>query len=79
VSDGELPSCHVQCTHNRDSTKCLEVIPVTIIRITKKQIEEANKARDAALKEDQDFRLHEEQRQRLTREADAARVMEHQP
>lgn len=52
---------------------------MTIIRITKKQIEEANKARDAALKEDQDFRLHEEQRQRLTREADAARVMEHQP
>lgn len=52
---------------------------MTIIRITKKQIEEANKAREAALKEDQDFRLHDEQRQRLARQADAAREMEHQP
>ena len=51
---------------------------MTIIRITKKQIEEANKARDTALEEDEDFRLHEEQRQRLSREADAAREMEHQ-
>jgi hypothetical protein len=52
---------------------------MTIIRITKKQIEEANKARDAALEEDQDFRLHDEHRQRLAREADAAREMEQQP
>jgi hypothetical protein len=52
---------------------------VTIIRITKKQIEEANKAREAALKEDQDFRLHDEQRQRLAREADAARDTEQTP
>ena len=34
-----------------------------IIRVTKKQIEAANKAREAALKKDGDFRLHEEQRQ----------------
>ncbi|MFN2601520.1 MAG: hypothetical protein ABR582_02060 [Gemmatimonadaceae bacterium] len=52
---------------------------MTIIRITKKQIEEANEARDAALKEDQDFRLHDEQRQRLSREADAGRETEQQP
>jgi hypothetical protein len=36
-----------------------------IIRVTRKQIEEANKAREAALKKDDDFRLHEEQRQRF--------------
>lgn len=52
---------------------------MTIIRITKKQIEEANKAREAALNEDQDLRLHDEQRQRLAREADAARDIERQP
>jgi hypothetical protein len=44
-----------------------------IIRVTKKQIEAANKAREAALKKDADFRLHEEQRQRLE---DAARARE---
>jgi hypothetical protein len=36
-----------------------------IIRVTKKQIEAANKAREAALKKDDDFRRHEERRQRL--------------
>ena len=36
-----------------------------IVRMTKKQIEEADKAREAALKKDDDFRRHEEQRQRL--------------
>ena len=51
---------------------------MTIIRISKKQIEEANKAREAALKEDQDFRLHDEQRQRLAREADTTRETEQQ-
>jgi hypothetical protein len=35
-----------------------------IIRVTKKQIEAANKAREAALKKDADFRRHEEQRKR---------------
>jgi hypothetical protein len=34
-----------------------------IIRVTRKQIQAANKAREAALKKDDDFRLHEEQRQ----------------
>jgi hypothetical protein len=34
-----------------------------IIRVTRKQIEEANKAREAALKKDDDFRRHEEQRE----------------
>jgi hypothetical protein len=33
-----------------------------IIRVTRKQIEAANKAREAALKKDDDFRRHEEQR-----------------
>ena len=36
-----------------------------IIRVTKKQIERANKAREVALKKDDDFRRHEEQRQRF--------------
>jgi acyl-CoA reductase-like NAD-dependent aldehyde dehydrogenase len=41
-----------------------------IIRVTKKQIEEANKARAAALEKDEEFRHYEEeQRQRLLREA----------
>jgi len=44
-----------------------------IIRVTKKQIEEANKARQAALKKDKEFRQHEEQRQRLIREAAATK------
>ena len=34
-----------------------------IIRVTKKQIEAANKAREATLKKDDDFRRHEERRQ----------------
>jgi molecular chaperone DnaK (HSP70) len=38
---------------------------MSIIRITRKQIEAANKAREAALKKDEDFRRHEEQRQRF--------------
>jgi hypothetical protein len=44
-----------------------------IIRVTKKQIEAANKAREASLKKDDDFRLHEEQRQRFE---EAARARE---
>lgn len=40
-----------------------------IIRVTKKQIEEAKKAREAALIKDQEFRLHEEHLERLVREA----------
>ena len=43
-----------------------------IIRVTRKQIQTANKAREAALKKDGDFRLHEEQRQRFE-EANKAR------
>jgi hypothetical protein len=46
---------------------------VPIIRVTKKQIEAAKKAREAALKKDDDFRLHEEQLQRI---AEAARARE---
>ena len=44
---------------------------MSIIRVTKKQIEEANKARQAALVQDQEFRLHEERLERLAREAAA--------
>ena len=51
---------------------------MAIIRISKKQIEEANRARETALQEDQDFRLHDEHRQRLSREADTTREGEHQ-
>jgi hypothetical protein len=52
-----------------------------IIRVTRKQIEAANKARKAALKKDHDFRLHDEQlqRQRLELEAAAARKEEQPP
>ena len=50
-----------------------------IIRVTRKQIEEANKAREAALQKDDDFRLHEEQHQRLELEAAAACKEEQQP
>jgi hypothetical protein len=42
-----------------------------IIRITKRQIEVANKAREAALKKDDDFRRFEEQRQRFEEAAKA--------
>ena len=42
-----------------------------IIRVTRKQIQEANKAREAALKKDDDFRRHEEQRQRFKEAAKA--------
>jgi hypothetical protein len=42
-----------------------------IIRVTRKQIEAANKAREAALKKDEDFRRHEEQRQLFQQAAKA--------
>jgi hypothetical protein len=42
-----------------------------IIRVTKKQIEAGNKAREAALKKDEDFRRHEEQLQRFEEAAKA--------
>lgn len=45
-----------------------------IIRITKKQIEAANKAREAALKKDDNFRRFEEQRQRFVEAAKAREV-----
>lgn len=48
-----------------------------IIRVTRKQIEEANKAREAALRSDDDFRSHDQQRERLQREA-AERLLEKQ-
>jgi len=44
---------------------------MAIIRITKKQIEAANKAREAALKKDDGFRRHEEERQRFEEAARA--------
>ena len=44
-----------------------------IIRVTKKQIEAANKVREAALKKGDDFRLHEERRHGFE---DAARAHE---
>jgi hypothetical protein len=50
-----------------------EVTHVAVIRITRKQIEDANKAREAALLKDDDFRLHEEQLQRVRRETATAR------
>jgi hypothetical protein len=42
-----------------------------VIRVTRKQIEAANKAREAALKKDDDFRRFEEQRQRFQEAAKA--------
>ena len=42
-----------------------------IIRVTRKQIEAAKKAREAALKKDEDFRRFEERRQRLVEAAKA--------
>ena len=47
-----------------------------IIRVTRKQIEEAHEAREAALQKDGDFRLHDEQRQHLELEDAAARKKE---
>jgi hypothetical protein len=35
-----------------------------IIRVTRKHIEEARKAREAALRKDPEFRLHEQQHER---------------
>jgi hypothetical protein len=46
---------------------------MAIIRVTRKQIEAANKAREAALKKDDDFRRHEERRRRLEEENSKAR------
>ena len=45
---------------------------MAIIRITKKQIEAANKAREAALSEDYGFRLHDDRLKRLLRDGTAA-------
>ena len=45
-----------------------------IIRVTRKQIQAANKAREAALKKDDDFRRFEEQRQRFGEAAKAREV-----
>lgn len=42
-----------------------------IIRVTRKQIEAANKARVAALKKNEDFRRHDEQLQRFQQAAKA--------
>jgi hypothetical protein len=42
-----------------------------IIRVTRKQIAAANKARETALKKDDDFRRHEEQLQRFEEAAKA--------
>jgi hypothetical protein len=42
-----------------------------IIRVTKKEIQAANKAREAALTKDNDFRRFEEQRQRVEEAAKA--------
>ena len=42
-----------------------------IIRVTRKQIQVAHKAREAALKKDDDFRRHEEQRRRFEEANDA--------
>jgi hypothetical protein len=50
-----------------------------IIRVTRKQIQEANKAREAALKKDGDFRLHDERLQRLVDLEAAAARKEEQP
>ena len=46
---------------------------MAVIRITRKQIEDAHKAREAALLKDPEFRQHDEQLQRIGREAAAAR------
>jgi hypothetical protein len=46
---------------------------MAIVRITKKQIEEANKAREAALKKDAGFRQHHEHLQQVIRAAAAAK------
>jgi len=52
---------------------------MAIIRITKKQIEEANRAREAALLKDADFRRHEEQRQRVERDTTEAGSLPQDP
>jgi lysozyme family protein len=46
---------------------------VAIIRITRKQIQAANKAREAALKKNDNFRRFEERRQQRLEEANKAR------
>jgi hypothetical protein len=47
---------------------------MAIIRITRKQIQQANEAREAALIEDKEFRRHDEQLRRFVRAAAAAKV-----
>jgi len=42
---------------------------MAVVRITKKQIEVANKAREAALQKDAAFRAHQDLQQRTAREA----------
>jgi len=44
---------------------------MAIIRVAKKQIQEANKAREAAFKKNDDFRRYEEQRQHFEEAAKA--------
>jgi hypothetical protein len=44
-----------------------------IVRVTKKQIEAANKAREAALKKDGDFRRHAEAQRQQIEAANKAR------
>lgn len=39
-----------------------------IIRVTRKHIEEAHKAREAALRKDPEFRFQEQQRERMQRD-----------
>ena len=46
---------------------------MAILRITKKQIEEANSAREAALKKDAAFRQHHEHLQQVIRTVAAAK------
>lgn len=41
---------------------------MAIIRVTRKHIEEARKAREEALRKDPEFRIHEEQLERMSRE-----------
>jgi len=47
-----------------------------IIRITKKQLEQAAKARELALEKNRDFRTYAEERERLEQEAVEASKLE---
>jgi hypothetical protein len=53
-------------------SKGVEAMP--IIRVNAKQLEEANKARAAALLKNEQLRAHEEQRQRFVLEAMATKL-----